>query len=53
LETHQPAATLITFDARSRKCTARRRRDHTPLQALALMNDPTYVEAARALDANA
>ncbi len=40
---------LLAFDAPSREeCTAERNLSNIPQQALVLLNDPTYVEAARA-----
>ena len=40
---------LLAFDAPSREeCVADRPRSNTPQQALTLLNDPTYIEAARA-----
>lgn len=45
-----PHPQMTTFDAADRSvCTARRQATSTPLQALALLNDPQMVEAARGL----
>jgi hypothetical protein len=44
---------LLTFDAPTREeCTVNRTNSNTPLQALVLLNDPIYVEAARAFAGN-
>ena len=45
-----PPPAMLTFDATSREvCAVKRLPTATPLQALVLLNDPQYVEAARAL----
>jgi hypothetical protein len=43
-----PPPSAVSFDAADRLfCTVRRQRTSTPLQALVLLNDPQYLEAAR------
>ena len=45
-----PHPAMTTFDAPSREfCVVKRTRSNTPLQALNLLNDPAYVEAAQTL----
>ena len=45
-----PYPSFVNFDAPDRAaCVVKRSRTNTPLQALTLLNDPAYVEMARAL----
>ncbi|GAL80678.1 hypothetical protein-transmembrane prediction [Algibacter lectus] len=45
-----PNPTISIFDAPTRDlCTTRRQKTNTPLQALVILNDPTYIEASRVL----
>ncbi len=49
-----PHPALVVFDAADRSnCSVRRQSTSTPLQALALLNDPQVVEAARKLGEHA
>lgn len=48
-----PNPTLATFDQPERNvCTVKRQKTNTPLQALVLLNDPTFVETAKVIGEN-
>lgn len=48
-----PPASMDVFNAPSREvCSVRRERTNTPLQALATLNDPQFIEAARHVATN-
>ncbi len=48
-----PNPTIATFDVSAREiCTTRRQETNTPLQALVLLNDPTYLEASKVMGKN-
>ncbi len=45
-----PNPTISIFDTPTRDlCSSRRQKTNTPLQALVILNDPTYIEASRVL----
>ena len=46
----QPPPAMMIFDASSRnQCVVKRQSTNTPLQALVLLNDPQFIESARAM----
>ncbi|MEO6784673.1 MAG: DUF1549 and DUF1553 domain-containing protein, partial [Chthoniobacteraceae bacterium] len=52
LKRGSPYPSLVNFDATARlACRVKRSPSNTPLQALTLLNDPVYVQAARAFAA--